>query len=298
MAVSAFDLPPGFRFHPTDEELVAFYLQRKVSGKRIEWNVIAEIDLYKHDPWDLPGLSCLPTKDSEWYFFNPPDKKYPRGSRTNRATKSGYWKATGKDRKVFSNSKVVGMKKTLVFYKGRAPNGERTDWVMHEYQLVQQDTHPAGDTEMRDFNDALVLCRVMKKSGPGPRSRNPQLQGGISNNAEHQARISQPTTTILRDVPHQWSQGCGAVPIRSVATTAMDYLPTESAESLGMCTDALNIAKERRSSSHGWLPKLNQDQDYYFRDASFELQHEDSGSEVNLERDEATFDWDCRQDAL
>lgn len=49
-------LPPGFRFHPTDEELVAYYLKRKINGKRIELEIIPEVDLYKCEPWDLPGI--------------------------------------------------------------------------------------------------------------------------------------------------------------------------------------------------------------------------------------------------
>jgi len=48
-------LPPGFRFHPTDEELVAYYLERKITGRSIELDIIAEVDLYKCEPWDLPG---------------------------------------------------------------------------------------------------------------------------------------------------------------------------------------------------------------------------------------------------
>nr|TKR98967.1 NAC domain-containing protein 86 [Populus alba] len=48
-------LPPGFRFHPTDEELVAYYLKRKINGHKIELEIIPEVDLYKCEPWDLPG---------------------------------------------------------------------------------------------------------------------------------------------------------------------------------------------------------------------------------------------------
>jgi hypothetical protein len=46
---------PGFRFHPTDEELVTFYLRRKVAGKRLSIEIIKEFDIYKQDPWDLPS---------------------------------------------------------------------------------------------------------------------------------------------------------------------------------------------------------------------------------------------------
>ncbi|MED6123656.1 hypothetical protein PIB30_050562 [Stylosanthes scabra] len=153
-------LPPGFRFHPTDEELVAYYLKRKINGRKIELEIIAEVDLYKCEPWDLPGKSLLPGKDLEWYFFSPRDRKYPNGSRTNRATKSGYWKATGKDRKVNSQSRSVGMKKTLVYYRGRAPHGSRTDWVMHEYRLDDAECENASS----GLQDAYALCRVFKKS--------------------------------------------------------------------------------------------------------------------------------------
>ncbi|XVF51957.1 hypothetical protein PTKIN_Ptkin04bG0225800 [Pterospermum kingtungense] len=151
-------LPPGFRFHPTDKELVGYYLKRKTEGLEIELEVIPVIDLYKFDPWELPEKSFLPKRDLEWFFFCPRDRKYPNGSRTNRATKAGYWKATGKDRKVVCQSAVTGYRKTLVFYRGRAPLGDRTDWVMHEYRLA--DDPSQGSTNQ----GAYALCRVVKRN--------------------------------------------------------------------------------------------------------------------------------------
>ncbi|KAH1160162.1 hypothetical protein AAZX31_11G217100 [Glycine max] len=163
MNMAPVSLPPGFRFHPTDEELVSYYLKRKINGRKIELEIIPEVDLYKCEPWDLPGKSLLPGKDLEWYFFSPRDRKYPNGSRTNRATKSGYWKATGKDRKVNSQSRAIGMKKTLVYYRGRAPHGCRTGWVMHEYRLDETQCETNSGLQ-----DAYALCRVFKKTAVIP----------------------------------------------------------------------------------------------------------------------------------
>ncbi|KAI3982989.1 hypothetical protein MKX01_010472 [Papaver californicum] len=187
-------LPPGFRFHPTDEELVAYYLKRKINGRKIELEIIPEVDLYKCEPWELPEKSFLPSKDLEWYFFSPRDRKYPNGSRTNRATQAGYWKATGKDRKVNSQTRAVGMKKTLVYYRGRAPHGTRTDWVMHEYRLDERECETASGLQ-----DAYALCRIFKKSAVGPktgeqyttsRSVNPNYRQWTSNNHHQHAHSS------------------------------------------------------------------------------------------------------------
>ncbi|URE47870.1 No apical meristem (NAM) protein [Musa troglodytarum] len=158
-------LPPGFRFHPTDVELVWYYLKRKIMGKPFHFEAIAEVELYKFAPWDLPDKSQLRSKDLEWYFFCPRDKKYPNGSRTNRATDIGYWKATGRDRYVIHNSQTVGMKKTLVFYEGKPPKGTRTNWVMYEYRLLNRQLVDAGFSQ-----EAYVLCKIFQKSGPGPKT--------------------------------------------------------------------------------------------------------------------------------
>ncbi|ESQ29841.1 hypothetical protein EUTSA_v10012158mg [Eutrema salsugineum] len=162
-------LPPGFRFHPTDEELVAYYLDRKVNGQTIELEIIPEVDLYKCEPWDLPEKSFLPGNDMEWYFYSTRDKKYPNGSRTNRATRAGYWKATGKDRSVESKKMKMGMKKTLVYYRGRAPHGLRTNWVMHEYRLAHTPSSSSSS-----FKESYALCRVFKKNIQIPKRKEGQ----------------------------------------------------------------------------------------------------------------------------
>lgn len=78
------------------------------------------------------GKSIIHSQN-EWFFFSARGRKYPNGLQSRRATELGYWKATGKERNVKSGINVIGTKRTLVFHLGRAPKGERTEWIMHEY---------------------------------------------------------------------------------------------------------------------------------------------------------------------
>lgn len=50
---------PGFRFHPTDEELVEFYLKRKLQHRTLPIELIKQVDIYKYDPWDLPSKTLF-----------------------------------------------------------------------------------------------------------------------------------------------------------------------------------------------------------------------------------------------
>ncbi|KAI5394885.1 hypothetical protein KIW84_061492 [Lathyrus oleraceus] len=146
-------LPPGFRFYPSDEELVLHYLLKKITNENVIKGTLEEIDLHTCEPWQLPVAKLNAT---EWYFFSFRDRKYSTGFRTNRATTCGYWKATGKDRTVYDpiTREVVGMRKTLVFYRNRAPNGIKTGWIMHEFRLETPHMPPKED---------WVLCRVFHK---------------------------------------------------------------------------------------------------------------------------------------
>ncbi|KAF5477063.1 hypothetical protein F2P56_003742 [Juglans regia] len=166
------DLPPGFRFHPTDEELISYYLLNRVTDSRFSARAIGEVDLNKSEPWELPWKAKMGEK--EWYFFCVRDRKYPTGLRTNRATEAGYWKATGKDKEIYRGKALVGMKKTLVFYKGRAPRGEKTNWVMHEYRLEGKfSVHNLPKTAKNEW----VICRVFEKTSGGKKIHIPGIVG-------------------------------------------------------------------------------------------------------------------------
>ncbi|KAJ0037508.1 hypothetical protein Pint_22756 [Pistacia integerrima] len=161
-------LLPGFRFHPTDEELVGFYLKRKIQQRPLSIELIKQIDIYKYDPWDLPKLAT--TGEKEWYFYCPRDRKYRNSARPNRVTGAGFWKATGTDRPIYSSegTKCIGLKKSLVFYKGKAAKGIKTDWMMHEFRLPSL-TNSAPPKRFMDknnipANDSWAICRIFKKT--------------------------------------------------------------------------------------------------------------------------------------
>ncbi|KAK9160397.1 hypothetical protein Syun_006738 [Stephania yunnanensis] len=143
-------LPPGFRFAPSDEELVCHYLYDKITNKRASNDTMVEVNLHLCEPWQLP--------------------------------------ATGKDRAVVhpTSNAVVGMRKTLVFYNGRAPNGIKSGWVMHEFRLENGQMPPKED---------WVLCRVFNK-GKG------DLNTTTTINTTHAMRNDQYNASCLVSSPN------------------------------------------------------------------------------------------------
>ncbi|KAF4361533.1 hypothetical protein F8388_007549 [Cannabis sativa] len=159
-------LPPGFRFQPTDEELVFQYLRCKVFSFPLppySSDIVPEIiNLSTYDPWDLPSASGDLEQDR--YFFSNKEGKYKNGKRSNRRTSCGYWKSTGSDKKIVSSTmkNIVGTRKTLVFYNGKPPHGARTHWFMHEYTLTF-DPQQISQNQISTDQNNWVLCRIFYK---------------------------------------------------------------------------------------------------------------------------------------
>ncbi|KAG7595545.1 NAC domain superfamily [Arabidopsis suecica] len=130
--------PVGFRFRPTDEEIVDHYLRPKNLDDDTSHvdEVISTVDICSFDPWDLPSKSMIRSSDGVWYFFSLKEMKYNRGDQQRRRTNSGFWKKTGKTLTIMrkrGNREKIGEKRVLVF-KNR--DGSKTDWVMHEYHAT------------------------------------------------------------------------------------------------------------------------------------------------------------------
>ena len=63
-----------------------------------------------------------------------------------------------------SQKRAVGMKKTLVYYRGRAPHGGRTDWVMHEYRLDERECENATGLQVQtilSFHLLPILTKIV-----------------------------------------------------------------------------------------------------------------------------------------
>ncbi|GFY85132.1 NAC domain containing protein 83 [Actinidia rufa] len=124
--------PIGFRFRPTDEELVVHYLKRKVHSLPLPALIIPELHVFHTNPWDLPG-----------------DLREKR-------------LLVKKKHIVGSNKRAVGVRKTLVFYGGKPLHGLRTNWVMHQYGLVGSET-TTPNTIQKIMGEEWVVCCIYQR---------------------------------------------------------------------------------------------------------------------------------------
>ncbi|KAK8285602.1 hypothetical protein V6Z11_D08G232000, partial [Gossypium hirsutum] len=178
----------GFRFHPTDEELIE-YLQIKTFNRDSLVQVIAEIpDICEFEPWELPGRSVLQTGDRLWYFMYPPKYKYRNSKLVSRTTLEGYWKITGKARKIVNSETgmEIGNKKTLLFYKGQC--NDKICWVMHEYELKAM-------LDSTNSHQTFKLCKLKKKTNISSKEAGQLDQYSLSDLENHVAN-----NALLEDI--------------------------------------------------------------------------------------------------
>ncbi|KAF8028314.1 hypothetical protein BT93_E1046 [Corymbia citriodora subsp. variegata] len=168
------EYPTGFRFYPTEEELVSFYLHNQLHGLKQDkiHRVIPVLDIFYTEPWNLAELAgelCREDRE-QWFFFAPMQEREARGGRPSRSMASGYWKATGSPGYVYSSdNKVIGVKKSMVFYTGKPPRGRKTHWKLNEYRAFEL---PPTDPNSTSSNISIpklireyILCRVYVVSG-------------------------------------------------------------------------------------------------------------------------------------
>ncbi|OVA10785.1 NAC domain [Macleaya cordata] len=132
--------PVGFKFYPTEDELLVHYLAKKTSNLPLPMNIIKEVNLYDYNPEELIEMYKANEEEKGWYFFTPRAHKYPNGSRPSRAASHDYWKATGVDKKIRKNDKILGYMKTLAYHQGKAPKGIKTNFIMHEFVLPDSES--------------------------------------------------------------------------------------------------------------------------------------------------------------
>ncbi|XP_004504766.1 NAC domain-containing protein 104 [Cicer arietinum] len=151
------NLPPGFRFYPTDEELLVHFLHRKASLLPCHPDVIPDLDLFPYDPWELHGRAL--EEGNQWYYYSRRTQ--------NRITNNGYWMPMGMEEQVVTTStnKRLGIKKYYVFHLGQTPNGNKTNWIMQEYRLSDSASSSRSSSSKRKSqpkseHSRWVICRV------------------------------------------------------------------------------------------------------------------------------------------
>ncbi|KAJ0049499.1 hypothetical protein Pint_15334 [Pistacia integerrima] len=131
-------------------EIIRLLKKKRIDPEFSVPDEINELDIFKLDPSELPGLSKINCDEQAWPFFSEPYKNV-KGKQAHLT--NGNWEKTGNDREVRDKStgKRIGGKKNYVYYKrGGLPKQKiKTDWVMHEYYVDDDDSRYKKDFVFR-----------------------------------------------------------------------------------------------------------------------------------------------------
>ncbi|PRQ21195.1 putative transcription factor NAM family [Rosa chinensis] len=169
--------PVGFRFHPTDEELIGHYLHLKNNPNSATPSlVLPEFDLYgEAEPWIIWDAYGGPNlKQQDLFFFTLLKKKAnPRGGHAStrhsrRVGSSGTWSQGEPSRPIFGekNQETPIGRKTKLRYENKLVPEQHGCWIMEEYTSVDdQSSCPAA-------HDHYVICRLREnKTGQRRKSQ-------------------------------------------------------------------------------------------------------------------------------
>ncbi|CAG7905512.1 unnamed protein product [Brassica rapa] len=129
--------PPGYRFVPTDAEIIYYYLKPFSPDNKKSWpNLpIHHANIYESNPQQLTA-EYKKGNLTEWFFISERTKIKTNGQKQKRVDHNGgYWHSKAVTKKIKVKKDVVGYKTTLNYFVGKQPNGERTNWLMQEYWL-------------------------------------------------------------------------------------------------------------------------------------------------------------------
>ncbi|GJN07770.1 hypothetical protein PR202_ga25630 [Eleusine coracana subsp. coracana] len=171
------NLPPGFRFVPTDAELIVHFLRPKLAGEVLPLPIFFDERILDYHPEQLVE-KYREHGQNRWFFFTRRERKHAGGKRPNRTTPgNGHWNADGE---------IVGCVGTLVFYEASrkkkkedivaavtaaaettaaSPDEDsgKTDWTMYEYESLTSKAEFDAKTNGEGRIDELVLCSIQKK---------------------------------------------------------------------------------------------------------------------------------------
>ncbi|XP_010322975.1 NAC domain-containing protein 2-like [Solanum lycopersicum] len=261
-------IPPGFRFIPTDEEILQYYLFRYVTGNYILPGIIPLVDLYECDPDYLPGVNM----DGEYtYFFTKRDRKYVNGTKnTSRVTRDGrgYWKSTNKKSIVVAQDGSKLGKKTTLKYYFKNPEGDDipAQWIMHEYVISCKIVKPSIEDE---YYEDIAACRIYKKKPEVKEETltDPNLlMSDHNNNGEPQLSVKR--KFIASDPPHDTTMSSNYL-CDSQAALILDGMRTTY--EVGQTSNTKSIPIEINHTSSTNLTPFEIDQMSYTKSTLFEI---------------------------
>ncbi|KAF0897169.1 hypothetical protein E2562_034220 [Oryza meyeriana var. granulata] len=208
----------GFRFNPSAEDLITFYLPRLIAGKppKDTENFIHRADVYGGKPRDLAAeFAPVPRSENGSRFFFTTCKRQ-KGSSTRRERTAGDGTWVRQNSKEVKNTAGVKVGKTQSFRFMK--DGRYTDWLMEEHHCCVQQA-VAGDEEP-------VICRMYVSPRASPDSAARQESAAFVEQepdpAPRQEHVITPPATAKRPEPPVAEPPCakktrGAVSARPVA---------------------------------------------------------------------------------